>query len=221
MKISKNNFFNSYNPYLIGITGNFGTGKSLVGNILQSHGVTVFDTDDIVAKILSSKNLATKKIVNYFGDSIVNNLKSQYLNKKALAKMVFNSAKKLRFLESIIHPEVRKILKSLIQKNKNQKIIAVLIPLLFESKQECDYNETWCIVCSKDIQYKRLLKKGFTLHEIKLRLQSQMKQAEKTKKVDIIINNLGSRKQTKHQVLNRLNLLLAQLNRNPHPSSGK
>ncbi len=195
-------------PYLIAITGNFGSGKSLVGNVLAKRGISVIDTDNIVADILSEKNKVTKNIVKLFGDSVSGKTKQSFINKGNLAKIVFNSKKKLKLLESLIHPEVRKRISEYIQKHKNQNIIAVLIPLLFEAKMEKQYHEVWCVICSKVEQYKRLIKKGFTLEEIKKRLNMQMDQNLKAKKADYVIDNSGSVNSTRKQALKRLKLLV-------------
>jgi len=199
-------------PYLIAVTGNFGTGKSLVGNILCKKGITVIDTDDIVANILASKNKVTDKIVNTFGKVTLFHAK---INKKALANIVFKNKSKRKLLESIIHPVVRDELKKIIKVNKAKKIIAVLIPLLFESGMERNYHEIWCVICSKDVQLKRLMKKGFTSEEIKLRLNSQMNQSFKARKSNFVINNSKSINYSKKQILKRLKLL-ARLDRSRH-----
>ena len=193
-------------PYLIAVTGNFGVGKNLIGSILQSKGIAVIDTDDIVASLLASKNPTTEKIAHVFGKAVAG-------DKKALAKIVFNNKLKRKTLESIIHPQVRDRLRQFVKKNK--KMIIVLIPLLFESGMEKNYHEVWCVICSKDVQLKRLIKKGFTLDEIELRLNSQMKQAIKARKADFVIDNSRSIRDSKKQVLKRLKVL-AQLTHSPH-----
>ena len=162
MKELKNKQFKA--PYLIAITGNFGTGKSLIGSILREKKIPVIDTDDIVADILASRNNITNKIVHAFGKIVLlslqknlkNESKKQYINKKALAGIVFKNNAKRKLLESIIHPVVRNKLKKFIEVNKTKKIVAVLIPLLFESGMEQNYHEIWCVTCSKDVQLKKL-----------------------------------------------------------------
>ena len=214
------NILASASPYLIGITGGFGTGKSLAGKILEETGITVIDTDEIVRSILKTKNNVTLKIQNEFGNSVLNDKSDEYINRRFLAAAVFNDNLKRKKLESIVHPEVNKVLKSVISQNKDKDIIAVLIPLLFECKLETDYNETWCITCNSKTQLERLLKKGFTEEEIMARIKSQMPIEEKVKKSNFVIDNSGSKDETKRQVISRLNELV-QLNHNLHLSSDK
>ena len=204
-------------PYLIGITGSLGTGKSLIGNILSKLGVFVIDTDDVVRDLLKTKNQISQKIASKFGEAVLNKNPNEYTNKKILSDIVFTNVKKRKILESIVHPEVRKRLARLIAGNKNKKIITVLVPLLFETHMENLFNETWCVICSKKIQLLRLKRKGYTLKEAIARIKAQLPQKEKIKRADFNIDNSYEINKTKLQVVNRLKAL-AQSDRNRHLS---
>ena len=202
-------------PYLIGITGSLGTGKSLVGKILKKLGICVIDTDEIVRKLLSHKNKITKKIINEFGEKV--SAPNGSINKRCLSSIVFKNKIKLKKLESIIHPEVNKKLESFLKLNKNKKIIAVLVPLLFECNLQRFYDETWCVVCNKKTQFKRLKNKGYKLQEALLRIKSQYPGTKKQKLANFVINNSNTPLITKKQVVKRL-MSLGQLVRNRHHS---
>ena len=202
------NILASTSPYLIGITGGFGTGKSLVGEILETEGVIVIDTDEIVRNILKTKNNITEQIEKEFGSSIVNKESNEYINRKALANIVFTDKIKRKKLESIVHPEVGKETGLLISKNKDKDIFAVLVPLLFECNLENNYNEVWCVYCKDEIQIERLQKKGFTKEEIAARIKSQMPIEEKMKKSNFVIDNSGLKDETRKQVHLRLKQLV-------------
>lgn len=194
-------------PYLIGITGSIGTGKSLVGDILSEYGALVIDTDNIVRDILSTKNQISQTIVNEFDGSILLQSSKEYIDRKALAVLVFSDALKRKKLELIIHPEVQRQVEQTVLSNTEKSIIAVLIPLLFECSLEHFYDETWCVICDDAIQLKRLLDKGYATHDAKARISAQFSQEEKAKRADFIINNSGSLLKTKEQVLARLKSL--------------
>ena len=208
---------NNPKPYIIAITGSFGTGKSLVGEILKEFGMYVIDTDDIVRDILKSKNQVTLKIVKEFGDEVINKNSESFINKSSLSSIVFNDAKKRKTLETIIHPEVRGILANLISFNKDKNIIVVLVPLLFESHLENLYNETWCVMCDEKMQLERLQEKGYSLGEASSRIKAQLSQGEKAKQSDFVLDNSSTKDKTKEQVIERLKQL-AQLNHNLHVS---
>lgn len=215
-KITQKN--KSTRPYLIGITGSLGTGKSLVGSILKKLGVYVIDTDEIVRNILSYKNKITREIINEFG--IITSNSNDSINKKYLSDIVFSNKIKLKKLESIIHPEVQKKLIHLFKLNKNKKIIAVLIPLLFECNMQKFYDESWCVVCNKKIQLKRLKARSYLLKNALARINAQLPQSRKAKMADFIINNSGSSLTTKKQVVKRIRSL-DQLIHNSHLFSCK
>ena len=193
-------------PYLIGVTGNFGTGKSTIGKILESKEIYVIDTDDIVMDILRSKNKTTDKIIKAFGESFVNkySLETFYINKKLLGELVFKNPRKRKKLEVIIHPEVFKRLKKNRNSKKKYKVIAELVPLLFECNLGSNYDETWCVKCNRKTQFKRLLKKGILHKDAVLRIKTQMPQDKKSKLADYVIDNSGSISSTKKQVYARL-----------------
>ena len=192
---------------MVGITGGFGTGKSTVGKILEKLGLRVIDTDDIVREILDKKNQITVRIVREFGDEVLNaSAAKEYINKKKLAKIVFYDDLKRKKLERLIHPEVARRLDKLIKGRgkpmclPNEEMIFVLVPLLFEANWQKRFDEVWCVISKKKVQFERLQKKGFNETEIKLRINAQMPLGEKAKRSDCVINNTGSIKATTKQV---------------------
>ena len=207
-------------PFIIGITGSLGTGKNLVGSILSELGVFVIDTDEIVREILKTNNKITQNIADNFGDSILNKDNHEYIDRTALAKIIFNDENKRKKLESILHPEVKYLLSSVINLSKDRQIIAVLVPLLFEANLQNQFHETWCVICNKDVQMTRLLSKGYIIDDAKARINAQLTQDEKAKRSDFIIDNSGNEGITKEQIIKRLQLL-AQSNHNLHLSFGK
>lgn len=196
---------NKTKTYLVAITGNIGVGKSLVGDILKEEGFFVIDTDEIVKEILRTKNPVTQNIVKEFGSAVVNN-DDYYINKKNLASVVFSDKLKREKLESIVHPEVEKCLREIFSSFEGS-FIFVLVPLLFECGLEKNYDESWCVICDKEIQINRLTAKGFTMDEIMRRLEAQMTQDIKAAKADFVINNSGTKEETISQIKEKINLL--------------
>lgn len=195
-------------PYLIGVTGSLGTGKSLVGKILSKEGICVVDTDNLVGEILKNRNLITKKLIKTFGKGILSKGRREFLDKKIISNIVFENELKRKKLEAIVHPEVQKRLKNFLATNKKEYIIAVLIPLLFEAGLQRYYDETWCVICDEKTQLKRLQEKGYLYSEAKNRIKAQLPQKVKAKRADYVINNSGTITSTKNQVMKRLKQLM-------------
>ena len=86
---------------VIGITGNFGVGKSTVAGMFGRLGARVIDADRIARQIIKPGCPAYKQIINYFGRGI---LVGFYISRRRLSKIVFSDKKKLKKLNAITHP---------------------------------------------------------------------------------------------------------------------
>ncbi len=170
------------------IVGNIASGKSTVENILQEKGYKVFDTDIIAHEVL---NDFAEEIINQFdGHDILENGK---VSREKLGKIVFNDKKLKEKLEYIVHPEIKNRIKSIFEKNKNEKYVFVSIPLLFEIGWGNLFDKILFIKTEDDIRLKRLMQRNkFTQEEALSRIKSQLPQEKKAKKADFVIENNSS-----------------------------
>jgi len=186
----------------IGVTGGIGTGKSLVTGIFRSLGAFIIDADILAREVVGPDMPAYHKIVSMFGDSIIDADKK--INRKKLGEIVFHDRVSLKQLEQIIHPEVireqEKLIHDYREKNKEGCII-VDAPLLIEAgfHEKLDY---LIVVSSKtDIQEERLYQRnGMTQDEVERRRLAQLPMEEKKQLADWIIDNNGTREDTRDQV---------------------
>ena len=175
----------------IAVTGGIACGKSLFGELLaQNDKVEVFDADDLVRQMHEPNMQGAKLIASTFGDEYI--LPNGATNKTALAELVFKDANAREKLNSLFHPIVRQELISKQNLNLSKPIKVALIPLLFESGWEADWDLTVCVTASDDEQLKRLLTRGHTLEHANQRIASQMPNAEKEARADIVIRNYVS-----------------------------
>jgi len=144
---------------IIGITGSIGMGKSTISSMLLKIGIPVFDSDAEVGGILSNNIKIINQIYKRWPRAIVFNKDKKIVNKKILGDIIFKTAKDKLFLESLIHPLVQKQIDLFIKINKNKELIALDIPLLFETKtyKICDY--VLLADASNSIQRNRVLKR--------------------------------------------------------------
>ncbi|MEM7816562.1 MAG: dephospho-CoA kinase [Candidatus Aenigmatarchaeota archaeon] len=173
---------------IFALTGNLGSGKTTIINLLKKEGVIVFDTDKKIHKYYNNrKNKIYKKIVHLFPEVVEN---GKILRKK-LASIVFCDKKKLEKLENIVHPQIIRDLKKWINKNKDKKRICVAeVPLLFEKKLESYFEGIILVYAKKEILIKRIRKKfGISRKEAIRRLSLQIPFREKEKKADFLISN--------------------------------
>ncbi len=194
----------------VALTGNIASGKSQVEKILLSRGFKVADTDKINQFILLTDMTAIGEIKEAFcEDDILDENKN--ISREKLGKIVFSSDWKKVKLEEILHKRINEKVEKFFEENKNEKMVFVSIPLLFETKQENKYDKIIFISADEDIRLKRLIKRNnYTKQYAKIRIASQWKEDIKIKKSDYIIYNnsdfINLRKQINNVIENLTNL---------------
>lgn len=189
-------------PYKIGITGTISSGKSWVGTVLKEAGVPVLDTDDVVHQLYRHDSGLRDELQRNFGDQVID--PEGNINRPALRDIVFNDKQKLDLLEKIVHPRVTEKVKAFFDdKQLLSPLRVVLVPKLFESKTEHLYNEVWTVVVKPPSELvNRLMKRaGISREEAENRLAAQLSQEEKAARSHRIIDNSGSKEDTKALVL--------------------
>lgn len=172
----------------IAICGNIASGKSTVQKIIEAKGFKVLDTDEVAHALLSVKNselLETFKAYDVFENG--------EFSREKLGKLVFANSDLKKRLENVLHPQIRQEICKFFERNKNEKVLFVGIPLLFEANMQDLFDKILFIYTDDDIRLKRLLlRNGYSVEYAKARLNSQMRQEEKAQKSDYVINNNGS-----------------------------
>jgi len=201
-------------PFVLGITGSIASGKSIVGKILTSMGITVIDTDLLVHELLSDDSTTKKAIVEQFGTDVLDLGKTvntthaaaspwrnHPIDRKKLGQIVFASEEERRKLEKIVHPNTILALRRRLDSLRGEALVAVLVPLLFESKLQGEYDEVWTIYTNEQTLRQRLRERDhLTDAEIDSRLKAQMPQDEKVKLANQVIDNSFSAAETERQV---------------------
>ena len=182
---------------IIGITGSIACGKSLVSNYLQEKGYTIIDADKIGHMALENDEVK-KQLVNKFGKSI---LKDNEVNRVTLGKLVFENNENLKELNNIIHPQIRKNISEQIQVHKNEKLVFVDVPLLFEAKFDDLVEKIIVISLDEKIQLERLMNRNsLSKEEAVQRIKSQIPVREKEKLGDYVVDNSFTQENTYSQV---------------------
>lgn len=196
-------------PFVLGITGSIGTGKSFVGKVLAEAGIPVIDTDLLVHELFSSDPALIASLTDLFGKEI---LKNGIIDRQSLGNIVFNDVEKRKLLEALVHPAVRREIARRREEFKNEPLIAELVPLLFEANLQSNYNQIWAVVASEELLIQRLQQRnGLTPLEAKQRIDSQSSQTLKAELADWTVNNSGTFEETKSLVLEKLKHLQNEL----------
>tara|TARA_B100000242_G_scaffold287661_1_gene254820 strand:- start:1216 stop:1827 length:612 start_codon:yes stop_codon:yes gene_type:complete len=142
----------------IAITGNIGSGKSTITRIVRELGFKVFDADQEVEKAMMKKDLINK-ISEEFKSKIPGLIKRNKIDKVKLGEFVFSNTKELKKLEQIVHPKVWESKEKFFDKNCNELVVFLDIPLLFEKKLQRNYDFIIRTFVSSKVQKERVLKR--------------------------------------------------------------
>ena len=187
----------------IGLTGNFGTGKTTVLKMFGSMGAHTFNVDSFVHSILERPAII-KSLARVIGNSVLSKRSSKpSLNKKHIADMIFNDHAKRKSVEKIIHPEVLKLLKQAetkVLKKEQGAVIVFEVPLLFEAGYEKHFDKIVVVYSNRVNAVKRLAGKGFSKNEAISRMRAQIPVSVKLKLSDYSINNNYGLQRTKKRV---------------------
>ena len=172
---------------IVGLTGGIASGKSTVSNYFREFGAEVLDAD-VVAKELSEKEENVAKIIEIFGNEILD--ENGNISRKKMRERAFLEKDKLKQLNELLHPQVIEVFKNKKENTKEDEIVIFDIPLLFEAGMENLCDTVIVVYISKRVQLERMMKRD--RHGIDLAeriIESQMSMSDKIDKADIIINN--------------------------------
>jgi dephospho-CoA kinase len=188
---------------VIGLTGGIATGKSTVSALLEKAGAVIIDADRIARQVVKKGLPAYREIIENFGESIL--LPDGEINRSALGDIIFNDPQKKQLLNRIVHPHVKKEqnrqLKG-IEKKDPGAIVILDIPLLIETQTYRDLSEVIVVYAPEHIQMKRLMQReDISKSDALTRIRSQIPIEEKKDKATIVIDNSGTRENTRKQTL--------------------
>jgi len=182
----------------IGLTGGIGSGKSTVAGLFEKLGVTVIDADEIAARITEPNTYSFETIVEHFGKAIV--APDGSLNRKALRGIVFNSVKERKWLENLLHPVIREVMKERISQVRSAYCLLV-IPLLAESNK-IDFLDRICVIdVPEGIRIQRVTQRDHSSEtDVEAIIASQCSEEKRLSITDDIIVNDGDMEKLKDQV---------------------
>ena len=181
---------------VIGLTGGIGTGKSTVSQILKDRGFPVIDLDVISHEVIEFSSVV-EKIVQNFGREVLDEDEAGNctISREKLGKIIFADKEKRLALNSIMHPEILKVMhkKILECKSEKNKIIFVEVQLLFEVQWEKEFDYILLVATKRDMQVRRVLERDKRSEEEAWNIiNSQMSLDEKREKSDFVIENDGN-----------------------------
>ena len=208
---------------VIGLTGNIASGKSEIENIFKKNDIPTLDADKIVKDLLIPGTQIYQQIKdkykNLYPEIILK--KSNNLNKKLLREIIFKDPKQKKFLEDLLHPQVRQVMykfaKDFLEDKhhiyENTPFCVLSIPLLFDKSKYPDINKILYIDACEKSQIKRLINRDNISKELaRSILASQPDRKYRLNQCDDIIENNGDISDLEKKSLNMIKIYSSRKN---------
>ena len=176
--------------FVIGLTGNIATGKSVVRRMLEHLGAYTIDADALSHRVISKGAPGYQPVLDAFGKWLLD--ADGQINRTKLGHLVFADKDALKQLEGIIHPYVSQAIDILVKRSSQAVIVVEAIKLLeSELRNHCD--TIWVTDAPQQIQVERLMRKrGMSQEDALQRVQVQSAQKEKLVAANVVVTNNGS-----------------------------
>ena len=184
-------------PFVLGLTGSIGMGKSAVAAMFRGLGVPVFDADAAVHELQGPGGACVAPIERAFPGTT----EAGGVDRQKLGAAVFGNPDALKRLEAIVHPEVAELRRTFLADNADAPLIVFDIPLLFEKTGHHGLDAVVVVSAPAAMQRERVLARpGMTPEKFEQILKLQVPDAEKRARADHVIDTGVSLAETRHAV---------------------
>jgi dephospho-CoA kinase len=175
----------------VGITGNIGSGKTIISRIFEVLGIPVFYADIAAKDVMVKDGILIAAIKDAFGDTSY--FDDGSLNRKHIANIVFSDEKELAVLNSIVHPAVFRAFDNWVKQYKNVPYVLKEAALLFESDSYKMCDKTIMVTAPLEMRIQRVAARdGMSEAEIMSRESKQFTEDKKVELADYVIRNDNS-----------------------------
>lgn len=184
--------------YVIGLTGNIATGKSVVRRMLEHLGAYTIDADALSHRAVAKGAPGYKPVVELFGKWVLG--PDGEIDRGKLSAVVFRDPQALAQLEAIIHPLVGQATDMLVRR-ASQRVVVIEAIKLLESELHKACDAIWVTYAPEEVQVERLMRKrGLSREEALQRIRAQLPQSGKVAAASMVIRNSGSYDELWNQV---------------------
>lgn len=185
-------------PFVIGVTGNIACGKSLVMSYLAELGAETIDADKVYHRLIEPRAPLWRALRDRFGHGIIR--VDETIDRTGLGKIVFSNSQLLAELDALTHPVIVAEIRSMIARS-SANAVAVDAVKLIESGLDRDCDEVWLVTCEPETAIARLRERnGLSRADAAARVAAQPDIVSKRARADVVIDNSGSRDETRRQV---------------------
>lgn len=200
----------SDHPFIVGLTGGIGSGKSAAADLFGALGAALVDTDQIAHRLTAPDGAAMPDILAAFGAGVI--AEDGSLNRPAMRALAFEDPAARKRLEGILHPLIRSESDRLCR-IASAPYVVLVVPLLVESGTYRERVRRLCVVdCSEEVQVQRVMQRsGLEACQVRAIMAAQASRAARLAAADDVVDNDGSLAHLREQVaaLHRTYLALA------------
>ena len=184
-------------PFILGLTGSIGMGKSTVADMFERLGVPVFDADGVVRRLQGPGGALVAAIERAFPGTTG----PEGVDRARLGASVFGDPAALARLEEIVHPAVRAAREAFLREHAAAPLVVFDIPLLFEKGGRDEVDAVLVVTASPEVQRARVLvRPGMTAERFEQILALQLPDARKRERADHLIDTGTRRAETERAV---------------------
>ena len=194
--------------FILGVTGGIGSGKSAATDYFSSLGIHIVDADVIAHQVVSKGSPLLLELQKHFGADILlnsnesspNDSNTDELNRVKLREIVFNNPQEKKWLERLLHPIIRKKIRTELAAVSSPYAI-LSAPLLFENNLQLEVDRVLAIDCDETLQLERAsFRDGSDKELIEKIMRQQLDRNTRLARADDVIENNGSLAELKKSV---------------------
>jgi dephospho-CoA kinase len=171
----------------IGLTGSIGSGKTTIAKVFTTLGVPVYFSDTEAKKILDNQEVIAE-VIKEMGYEVIDS--TGKVDRKKMANKVFNNVEKLQWLNSLIHPRVRKHFMEWVDRNSDEPYIIQESAIMLETGFSKYFDKIIVVSCPLEQRIQRVVKRdGMSREEMMDRMENQWSEELKLMKADLVIKN--------------------------------
>lgn len=195
-------------PYVIGLTGGSGSGKSSIARQLEALGAVRINSDQLGHETYRPGEVAYNRVLEEFGSDLINEDKT--INRRALGRKVFGNKERLKALTDIVWPEIALLVKERIQqaREEGKQVCVVDAAVLLEAGWTDIVHEVWVTVIPEEEAVSRIMARdGVSQEDAVRRLQSQWPNTQQVEQANVVLCTLWEPEITQKQVRKAWDLL--------------
>lgn len=172
---------------IVGLTGGIGSGKTTVAKLFEKQGIPIYIADER-AKMIMERPDVVQSVQQIFPTSVMN--ERGLLDRSKIKQLVFDNKKLLEQLNQVVHPQVKKDFDDWLEQHQNAPIVMKESAILFENGLEKTCDAVIVVVAPEEVRIERVMARdGVSKEQVLKIIDNQMKDAEKVKRSQYIIEN--------------------------------